>query len=288
MFASLAGAASQPVNPHTSSKVLNSENRRNRLAACQRELESMKAANRVLKRQLEQQELEERIKTENLRIWQVLAIKELEGRLEERAPTQCQQITEIETCLNDQYTAGAPKIMGAMDGTMQCLALFLTESLVKSMCQVIEETRELELALETYTAAKTEAGIGRDNIEYAKSMLEQAETKEQFEYFQETLKKNESQMLRDIKRRDTLRDDFQLKKLKFEHSQAVLLSVLEQVLREAQLMPETQEASHDEAQSFPDRDTVSEQTRSERAADVGLSQHELPNRVRLISKSTIG
>ena len=269
VLASLDGATSLSVNPNTNAKVRNLEYRRNRLAACQRELESLKAANGVLKRQLKQQELEERIRTENLRIWQVLAIKELESRFEERAPPQRQQIMEIETCQNIQYTAGATKIMGASDGDMQCFALFLTESLVNSMCQVIEETRELELAQEPYAAAKNEAEIGRGNVEYAKSMLEQAETKEQFEYFQETLEKNESQMLRDIKRKDLLRDDFQLKKLKLEHSQAGLLTVLEQVLTEAQLMPGKHEESLNRAQTFPDRETLSERTQSEVAADVG-------------------
>ena len=269
-LASLSGATSQSVNPSANKKIRNVEYQRNRLAACQRELESLKAVNRVLKRQLEGQELEERIKTENLRIWQVLAIKELERRFEERAPTQCREITEIETCQNIQYTAGYPRILRASHGAMQCLALFLTEPLVNSMYQVIEETRELELAQEPYTAAKTEVEIGRGNVEYAKSMLEQAETKEQFEYFQETLEKNESQMLRDIKRRDVLRDDFQLKKLKLEHSLAGLLSVLEQVLIQAQLMPGKQEASHDGAQSFAGQDSVSERTQSEVATDVGL------------------
>ena len=269
-LASAGDATSQYVSPNTTTKNRNLEYRRDRLTACQRELKSLRAANEILKRQLEQQQLEERIKTENLRIWQVLAIKELESRFEERGPTQCRKITEIETCQDIQYTAGAPKIMGAGDGTMQCLALFLTESLVKSMCQVIEETRELELAEEPYAAAKNEVGIGRDNVEYAKSMLEQAETKEQFEYFQDTLEKNESQMLLDIERRDILRDDFQLKKLRLEHSQAGLLSVLEQVLTESQLMPGEHEASHDGAQSIQDWDSVSERTQSEIAADVGF------------------
>ena len=269
-LASAGDAAPQYVSPNTTTKNRNFEYRRERITACQRELRSLRAANEVLKRQLEQQELEERIKTENLRIWQVLAIKELESRFEEQVPTQRREITEIETCQNIEYTAGAPKIMGAGDGTMQCLALFLTESLVESMCQVIEETRERELAEEPYMVAKNEVGIGRDNVEYAKSMLEQAETKEQFEYFQETLEKNESQMLRDFERRDILRDDFQLKKLKLEHSQAGLLSVLEQVLTEAQLMPGKHEAIRDGAQSIQDWDSVSERTQSEIAADVGF------------------
>lgn len=234
----------------------------------QHELERLKTSNGKLKRQLEQQELEERIKTEKLRIWQVLAIKELETHFRDRAPLQPHVVTNSETCQDATYTAGAPRILSASDGAKQCLALFLTDSLVNSMRQVIEESRELEMVEGPYETAKREADIGRANVEYAKAMLETADTQEQINYFRGNLEENGSQLLRDIQRKDELEDDVQLRRLKFEHSQAGLQRMLEQVLTEAHLFAEAQDTGHNIAQSFPDR--ASERTQSE----VGFEHEE--------------
>ena len=135
-----------------------------------------------------------------------------------------------------QFTKGTARFVTASDGSEDCLALLVTETLIAKLRALYEDSHHLSGKQGPLDYARREARDFETSINEMKESIEVAETQERAAELQEMIQGEESQLLKIRQRRDELEKDTEQLERNVTSSKAHIQWVLESAMREADLL----------------------------------------------------
>ena len=145
------------------------------------------------------------------------------------------QIERAETP-QPNFTKGPARFILANDGSENCTALLVTESLMTKLCDVFEASLQLENKTGPLEHAKIDAHEAQVSADEAEGSLERAESPESIQELQRGFQQQERLLYKACRRRDKLEDECRHIERSVELSRDHTLWVLNTAMKEANLL----------------------------------------------------
>ena len=140
-----------------------------------------------------------------------------------------------------EYTYGPDRAIVVKDNGRDCVALLLSEETVRGLVDIIVKRKAVQAMAQTYQEVSFNADLGEGFLNYFPTMLEGATSQEECERLKSDLERRRPDILRDIKRRDHLKTEYEAKCDDLKYLRIYGEDKLEEVLRNAQLIQQNQD-----------------------------------------------
>ncbi len=191
------------------------------------------------------------------------------------------QQMEREEALQPQFTKGSARFIVANDGSENCVALLVTETLMTKLGDLFEDNLQIEIRSGPLEHARIDAREAQISLDEAVKSLEKSENQTRAEELQKIIQQQQRDLAKVCQRRDRLEDE----RLRIERSISLsrdhTMWVLHTAMKEANLMkPPTTllpvsaggDESDDESEDFPRQGSIS--STSETNTEPPLSESE--------------
>ena len=138
----------------------------------------------------------------------------------------------------NQFTEGPARFVKANDGSKECMALLVTDTLVARLRDVYEDSHHLSGKQGPLAYARREAQCLESSIHHISELIEIAENHGEVEELQKTAQQQETQLLKIRQRRDELEKGAKELERNVTSSKAHILWVLDTAMKEADLLEE--------------------------------------------------
>lgn len=138
--------------------------------------------------------------------------------------------------LQPQFTEGPARFIIANDGSKDCVALLVTDTLIAKLRDLYEDSHHLSGKEGPLDDVRREARSLENTINETKELIEVAENKDQFEELQGMMQQQESRLLRIRQRRDELEKGAKHLERNVTSSKAHIQWVLDTAMKEADLL----------------------------------------------------
>ena len=135
-----------------------------------------------------------------------------------------------------QFTKGPARFVIASDGSEDCLALLVTDTLIARLRALHEDSHHLSGKQGPLDYARREARDFETSINDIEELIEVADTQERAAELQEMIQEQQSQLLKTRQRRDELEKDTKQLERNVPSSKAHIQCVLDNAMREADLL----------------------------------------------------
>ena len=187
-----------------------------------------------------------------------------------------------------KFTKGPARFMIANDGSENCMALLVTDTLMAKLGDFFEDTLQLEIKSGPLEHAKIDAREIDLSLESAKESIEKAESQERIDELQIFVEQQQRRLLKVFQRRDRLEEEYNCIQRRINVSRDHTQWVLETAMKEANLLkphraPSPELAGDDESNigSTNTSPQGSSALVSENPVEPPLSQEELVRRAAL-------
>ena len=175
--------------------------------------------------------------------------------------------------LQPQFTEGPARFVMANDGSKDCMALLMTDTLVAKLRDLYEDSHHLSGKQGPLDYARREAHNFETSINQIKLSIEEAQNEEKVEELQEIMQQQEPQRLKLFKQRDELEKGAKQLERNVTHSKAHIQWVLDTAMKEAGLLephrPLTPVTMIDFESEFKDQEEIHQNTYNEKASKDG-------------------
>ena len=167
-----------------------------------------------------------------------------------------------------QFTEGPARFIIANDGTKDCMALLVTDTLIANLHDLYEDSHHLSGKEGPLDYARREVRSLENSIDETNELIEVAENEEKFEELQGMLQRREVRLLKVRQRRDELDKGAKQLERNITSSKAHIQWVLDTAMKEADLLEphkpltpvtmtdtESNPECHEEAQQRTDKKT---------------------------------
>ena len=135
-----------------------------------------------------------------------------------------------------QYSEGPARFLTAAEGSNDCLALSVTDTLISRLRDLYEDSHHLSAKKGPLDYARREAQSLESVINQSRDGIEMATNQEEAEVLQETLQRRERKLLKIRQRKDTLETDVRELERNIASYRAHIEWVLENAMKEAKLL----------------------------------------------------
>ena len=142
---------------------------------------------------------------------------------------------EEERLSHPLFTEGPSRFSSAKDGSRDCVALLVNESLINKLQDLFNENRDLRLLDGSLHHARQDIKDIERSIQRAQEYLETAESDERADECRKTLEQRGQELMQTRQRKDELEKEFEVIKTNHELSTNHTQWVLETAMREANL-----------------------------------------------------
>jgi len=140
-----------------------------------------------------------------------------------------------------QYTDGPDRAITVNDGAKECISFLLTEETVLRLVEIAQKRKDFRELSRTYQEVSRDADIGQGFLDYFPIMLEDATTQEEYDQLNRDLEQRKPDILKDIERKEYLKSEMQSQNEALDYTRDLAEGAFEQVLLDAQLLPEGRE-----------------------------------------------
>ncbi len=140
-----------------------------------------------------------------------------------------------------QYTDGPDRAITVNDGAKECIAFLLTKETVLHLAEIAQKGKDIKEISQMYQEASQDADIGQGFLDYFPKMLEDATTQEEHDQLNRDLEERKPDILKDIERKEYLESELQSQNEALAYTRNVAEGAFEQILLDAQLLPEGHE-----------------------------------------------
>lgn len=195
---------------------------------------------------------------------------------------------EQEEATQPKYTKGPARFIVTNDGSENCMALLVTDTLMTKLGDFFEDRLQLEIKSGPLEHAKINAREIHLSLESAKESLEKAESQERIDEVQKLVEQQEPKLLKACQRRDKLEEEYNRVQRRINVSRDHTQWVLEMAMKEANLLkPHRTPSPEPVADDESDIETRDNSPRGSNASASGndvespLTQEELVHRAAL-------
>ncbi|KAL9065934.1 MAG: hypothetical protein Q9161_007918 [Pseudevernia consocians] len=172
--------------------------------------------------------------------------------------------------LQPQFTEGPARVVMTNDGSKDCMALLMTDTLVAKLRELYEDSHHLSGKQGPLDYARREARDFEASINQIKELIEETQDEEKIEELQEMMQQREPQMLKISKRRDELEKGAKQLERNVASSRAHIQWVLDTAMKEADLLephrPLTPVTINDFESEFEDQEEIHQNTYNGKAS----------------------
>jgi len=140
-----------------------------------------------------------------------------------------------------QYTDGPDRAIIVNDGAKECIAFLLTKETVLHLAEIAQKGKDIKKISQVYQEANQDADIGQGFLDYFPKMLEDATTQEEHDQLNRDLEERKPDILKDIERKEYLESELQSQNEALAYTRDLAEGAFEQILLDAQLLPEGHE-----------------------------------------------